>query len=115
VTSLDRFSGRVLLGEKLPRELRDRPLVHYQELSLAPGIRAAPPPLLDSNIVALPLKASGGLVVYELRAGKLTTIINGRRQERREGEFWAVGPQENIRFETGSDNVVVLAIQIPGS
>jgi hypothetical protein len=115
VTSLDRFSGRILLGEKTPRELRDRPLLHYQVLGLAPGISAAAPLSLERSTLALPLKARGGFVVYELRSGKLTTIIDGRRQGRREGEFWVVRPGENIVLETESDNAVVQTIQIPGS
>ncbi len=116
VSSLDRFSGRVLLGERTPRTTRNRSLrIHYQVLSLAPGISVAASPSPNTNLLALPLKARSGIVVYELRAGRLTTVIDGRRQERREGEFWTVRPGENITLETENDAVVVHAIQIPDS
>jgi hypothetical protein len=112
VSSLDRFSGRLSMGDR--ETLRAAaPNIHYQVLSLAPGTRAAPVPPANSNLQALRLKARGGFVVYELRAGKLTTIIDGKRQERREGEFWLVRPGEDITLEADDDSVVVQTIQIP--
>src|ERR1044072_7647054 len=33
---------------------------------------------------------SNGITIMQLRAGELTTVINGKRQERHEGEFWTV-------------------------
>jgi hypothetical protein len=110
LSSLDRFSGRVFVDQKRRRA----PSVHYQVLSLAPGISAATSPLPNTKVLNLPLRARGGLVVYELRAGKLTTIIDGRRQERREGEFWVVRSGENIVLEADDDSVVVQTIQITG-
>ena len=116
ISSLDRFSGRVSIGDKALRDTLARtPNIHYQVLSLAPGTRAAASPPQNTDLRALPLKARGGFVVYELRAGKLATIIDGTRQERREGEFWVVRPGENITLETADDSVIVQTIQIPGS
>ena len=109
VFSLDRFSGRVSMGRTRGKDLN----VHYQVLSLAPGITAAAPSRTrNTNIVELPLRARGGLVVYELRAGKVTTVINGQRQERREGEFWVMSPGKSIVLETDDDSVVIQTIQI---
>ena len=117
VTSIDRFSGRIQAGERPAAALaaRDRgSVLHYQVLSIAPGTRTAASPPPNSNMLALPLKARGGFVVYELRGGKLTTIIDGRRQVRRTGEFWIVRPGEDITFESEDDSVVLQTIQIPG-
>ena len=93
----------------------DVPVVYYQEISLPPGTRAAgstaaPPPA--AGPAALPLKATGGFLIYELRAGKLTTIINGNRQERRLGEFWIVGPTDTVTLETEDDSVVLQTIHL---
>lgn len=114
VSSLDRFSGRISPSDKATtKKTTAAPNIHYQVLSLAPGTRAAASPQPDARMTALPLKAKGGFVVYELRAGKLTTIVNGNRQERREGEFWIVRPGETMSFETGDDSVVLQTIQLP--
>jgi len=123
VTSRDRYSGRVTLEDRQPaagpptalttRARTVSPTIHYQVLSLAPGTRAgvAAPPA--ANLMALPLKEQGGFVIYELRAGKLTTVIDGQRQERREGEFWLVRPGQSIELEAADDAVVLQTIQIP--
>jgi hypothetical protein len=124
VTSRDRYSGRVTLEERQPagevalttaRTRTVSPTIHYQVLSLAPGTRAGAgaAPAAAANLLALPLKAQGGFVVYELRAGKLTTVIDGDQQERREGEFWVVRPDQSITLETADDAVVIQTIQIP--
>jgi hypothetical protein len=56
--------------------------------------------------------AKQAITLYELRAGKLETIIDGQRQDRREGEFWVVGPEQEISFESGDDSVIVQVIQV---
>src|SRR6185369_15853491 len=81
VSSRDRFSGPLVPAAKAKALARTKalaavPTVHYQTLSLAPGVRANPKPP-DARFLALPLKAQGGFTLYELRAGKLTTVING--------------------------------------
>jgi len=110
VSSNDRFSGRLAPDAKAAKPLD----FHYQVLSLAPGTKAATSPPAKTTYLQLPLKARGGLVVYELRAGKLTTIIDGKRQVRREGEFWVVRPEQNILLEADDDSVVVQTVQIAG-
>lgn len=116
VSSLDRFSGPLAPAGKartLAKTFAAAPTIHYQVLSLAPGVRANPKPP-DARFLALPLRAQGGFTLYELRAGKLATIINGNRQERAEGEFWLVGPGDDITLETDDDSVLVQTLQIPG-
>jgi len=115
VSLKDRFSGRVSLGEKAqPRALALAPNVHYQALSLAPGTRATTSLPPNPAFAALRLKGQGGFTIYELHSGKLTTIINGDRRERRAGEFWIVRPGENITLETDDDTVSLQTLQIPG-
>src|SRR5262245_30446855 len=95
VSSRNRFSGPVVKGRKGKGPLS----VHYQIFSLAPGTSAATSPPPNSRVLELPLEVVGGIVIFELRAGKLTTIINGKRQPRREGEFWSLQPGEDIVLE----------------
>jgi hypothetical protein len=121
VSSLDRFSGRLTVRDKrvgnqtlAAKQLPARSLsLNYQVLSLGPGTKAGASQPAGANLLALPLRAQGGFVIYELRAGKLTTVIDGKRQERREGEFWLVRPGESIALETEDDSVVVQTIQLP--
>jgi hypothetical protein len=79
--------------------------VRYYVLSLAPEVRAAAPKPMGPV-------AKQAITLYELRAGKLETIIDGQRQDRREGEFWVVGPEQEISFESGDDSVIVQVIQV---
>ena len=44
-----------------------------------------------------------GLLVVELRAGRVTTTIGGKRVERREGEIWSVAAGTTMQVETGDD------------
>lgn len=52
------------------------------------------------------------LVVAQLAAGKITTIIDGRRQERKEREFWTVPPDKQLGLETDDDSAIVQTIAI---
>lgn len=123
----DRYSGPLIaqrvVGRNRPAAVPqaggaglDVPVVHYQDISLRPGTRvagsttAAPPAAAAGS--SLPLKATGGFLIYELRAGKLTTIINGNRRERGLGEFWIVGPTDTVTLETEDDSVVLRTIQL---
>ncbi len=54
--------------------------------------------------VSIPLSGS---VLVELKAGELTTVINGKRQERREGAFWTVPEGSTMTIETEDDAVVI--------
>jgi hypothetical protein len=55
---------------------------------------------------------SNGITIMQLRAGDLTTIINGNRQERHEGEFWTVPAGAQFSIETEDDTASVQTIEI---
>jgi gentisate 1,2-dioxygenase len=103
VSSIDRFMGGVTMAltEGVARTPERTPL-QYQIWNLAPGVKLA----------GLPLRSKGN-VIYELRAGKLTTIIDGKSEQRREGEFWVVRSNQTIEFQSDDDNVVVHTILLP--
>jgi len=118
----DRYSGPVAPSRDRPRPAAPLatalpstpPIIHYQEMGLRPGLRVTGATRATANLAAaLPLKERGGFLVYELRAGKLVTIINGDRKERRSGEFWIVGPSDDVTLETADDSVVLQTIQLP--
>lgn len=54
----------------------------------------------------VPLPGSG-VALVELKAGELTTVIDGKRQERREGEFWTVPEGSTMTIETEDDAVII--------
>jgi quercetin dioxygenase-like cupin family protein len=51
-----------------------------------------------------------GLVIVQLRAGSLTTVIGGKREERREGAYWTVRPGEAMSLETGDDSAIIQTV-----
>jgi quercetin dioxygenase-like cupin family protein len=53
-----------------------------------------------------------GTLVVQLRAGSLTTVIGGRRQERKEGEFWTVPAGVTMGVETGQDTATLQTVLI---
>ncbi len=53
-----------------------------------------------------------GLMIVRLRGGALTTIINGKRQQRRENEFWTVPAGTSMALETGDDSAIIETIVI---
>ena len=54
----------------------------------------------------------GFLVVY-LRAGDMTTFINGEEQKRRSGEFWTVPKGAAMSFEVNSETVTLETFSLP--
>jgi len=55
-----------------------------------------------------------GLLLVELRAGqRCITIIDGKRVERKEGEFWLVPAGTSMGVETGRFSVVLQTIALP--
>ena len=54
--------------------------------------------------LVLPLR---GVMIVELRAGEVTTIIGGRRVERREGDIWTVPEDAVMQLETEDDTAVI--------
>jgi hypothetical protein len=59
----------------------------------------------------LPLQTRG-LMIVQLRGGNLATVIDGQRQERREGEFWTVPAGARMGIETAGDSAVIQTIVI---
>ena len=53
-----------------------------------------------------------GFVIVQLHSGKLTTVIDGKAQERGEGEFWVVGPGTQMAVEVTSEAAVLQAMTL---
>jgi hypothetical protein len=53
-----------------------------------------------------------GLLIVQLRGGELTTIIDGKRQERKNDEFWTVLPDKQMGVETENDSAIIQTIMI---
>ncbi|MBK9316847.1 MAG: hypothetical protein IPM55_21765 [Acidobacteria bacterium] len=51
-------------------------------------------------------------MLTQLRGGALTTIINGQRQGRREGEFWTLPSERLLGLETEDDSAIIQTIVI---
>jgi hypothetical protein len=68
---------------------------------LAPGLR--------TERLALPKDA---VIVIELHAGKLETLIGDKREPRRLGAVWRVLPGESIAFTTEDDSVTLTTLAI---
>jgi hypothetical protein len=61
------------------------------------------------KIAALELPMRGTMIVH-LRGGSLTTVIDGRRQERAEGEFWTVPAGSTLGIETEDDSAIIQTV-----
>lgn len=53
-----------------------------------------------------------GLMIVQLRAGTVITEIDGKRQERHEGEFWTVPAGSAMAIETGNDTAVFQTVVV---
>lgn len=62
-----------------------------------------------ARLDALPLPIQG-LMVVQLRGGTLTTIINGNRRERFEGEIWTVPTSVPMGVETEDDSAILQTV-----
>jgi hypothetical protein len=111
VATVDRFSG-TLSARTRTLSVRTKRLsrlnLRYQVKSLAPGVSVVSRRVSDAKA------PSGRLLVYELRAGKVTTIINDEKRQRREGDFWIVRSSQDIIIEADDDSAVVQIIEISG-
>jgi hypothetical protein len=55
-----------------------------------------------------------GLVLCELRAGvRMTTVIDGKREVRHEGDHWLVAPGQSMGIETDRYAVVIQTTSLP--
>jgi len=53
-----------------------------------------------------------GLLVIQVRAGSLTTVIGGKRQERGTDQFWTVPAGATMGIETGQDSVILQIVAL---
>lgn len=95
------FEGRTRVRDvRAKGELRETD-VRIQNVAIVGG----------QKLEALALR-SNGITIVQLRAGKLTTVIDGKRQERKEGEFWTVPPGVKMSVETEDDTATIQTIEI---
>lgn len=59
----------------------------------------------------LPLQTKG-LMIVTLRGGQVTTVIEGKREARKEGQFWTVAEGVRMGLETGDDSAILQTIVI---
>jgi hypothetical protein len=55
-----------------------------------------------------------GFLIVHLRAGELTTVINGNRQDRQEDEFWTVPANTTMSIETDRDTATIQTWTVKG-
>jgi len=95
------FEGKTRVRDvKRAGELRDTD-VRIQNVAIVGGQK------LDS----LGLR-SNGITIVQLRAGKLITVIDGKRQERQEGEFWTLPAGAQMSIETEDDTATIQTIEV---
>ena len=90
----DRFKGEVKREGGVAQ-------VEMKTWILAPGLQV--------ERLALPKDA---VIVMELHAGKLETLIGDKREPRRLGAVWRVLPGESIGFTTEDDSVTLTTLAI---
>lgn len=94
------FDGKTRVREAARGELRETN-VRIQNVAIVGG----------QKVESIGLR-SNGIVIMQLRGGELTTVIDGKRQERKEGEFWTVPAGAKISFETEDDTATIQTIEI---
>jgi hypothetical protein len=99
IQSVIRFQGVTVVRDAART---DSVRVDIRDWSLAPGMRAA--------ALEMPFR---GLMIVELRGGRVTTIIDGRRAQRTAGEIWSVPAGGTMQLETG-DDMATLQITVVG-
>jgi len=93
----DRFIGTVAMKNKAGKSV---PLqVSVRTWGIAGGHEA----------IRLPEQ---GFVVIQLHSGKVTTVIDGKVQERGEGEFWVVRPGTQMTVAVTSEAAVLQAMTL---
>jgi len=93
-----RFDGAVQVGAV---EARKAVQVDMRTWILAPGLKA--------ERLALPGDA---IIIIELHAGKLETLIGDKREQRKPGTIWLVQPGESIAFTTEDDSVTLTTLAL---
>jgi hypothetical protein len=64
------------------------------------------------NALHIPQFPQEGFLIAQLRGGTLTTVIDKKRRERHEGEFWTVPAGSSMSVETGDDSVVLQTVDV---
>jgi len=82
-------------------EARKAVQVDMRTWILAPGLKA--------ERLALPGDA---IIIIELHAGKLETLIGDKREQRKPGTIWLVQPGESIAFTTEDDSVTLTTLAL---
>jgi hypothetical protein len=93
-----RFDGAVQVGTV---DARTAVQADMRTWILAPGLKA--------ERLALPDDA---IVIIELHAGKLETLIGEKREQRKPGSIWLVQPGESIAFTTEDDSVTLTTLAL---
>jgi hypothetical protein len=96
VQRIERFAGAVRVGDKDVQVAIDTWLL---------------PNATKVDALSLPLKGS---VVVELRGGSIVTIIEGHRQSRTAGDFWALPAGSTMGLETGDDSAALQTTVVNG-
>jgi len=100
ITLFERFTGEVMLksGEG------ERPVtVEIRNWMLGGGL----------SLPELPIPPEG-LMIVQLRGGELTTVIDGEKRERAEGELWTVPAGVRMGLETTDDSAVLQTVVVTG-
>ena len=98
ISSVERFTGQT----RVRTAQGDAPIsVDIRNWTLGGGVK----------VDELPLSAKG-LMIAQLRGGRVTTVIGGNRQARREGEFWTVQPGVRMGLETGDDSATIQTVVV---
>jgi hypothetical protein len=105
VTSRVRFSDRVSLRAAPEGALAPRVDIRLWSIPEQQQLRSL-------EIAGLDMTPGKSLVIYNLRAGELTTVINGKRIARKVGDFWTLRAGESQTLETGNDTAVVETIVV---
>lgn len=53
-----------------------------------------------------------GFMIVHLRAGQLTTVIDGQRRARYEDEMWAVPAEASMGIETGTESASLQTVTV---
>jgi len=105
-----RQSDQIKVYERLDKTVslrtKDGRTIHIHAVVRDWGIRGGEP------VAEFPEQ---GLMIVQLRAGKVTTVINGQRQGRDEDEFWTLPAGSRMSVEVTGETAVLqtMAIRAP--
>lgn len=53
-----------------------------------------------------------GMVIVELRGGEVTTVINGKKEKRKAGDFWTVPAGSSMSVEVTSESATLQTMAV---